>query len=434
MNYKFSPSISQTNETSYRTINYPNINSLSIIPSHNMQNTETDSTNKSPKHLYHLTTHRPLMINKKDLFLDEDDTKNNENFQIFLDNLFNKEESTADIDEKFLRKEENSSINSNKKFFLGKIKLNNYKYDINKNKKEEEKYYSFRDNKKIQNKINTKVNNKDYFQLQYKLKNFLFSIPIKSKKQIIYNNNNYKDKDYYKNDFDSTNDILKSFQNEKKNIGIDCKISDYYNNKVNKAKKRNNTTDGNLNKLTQTFSFKQFDGEMLNNLIELGKLDKKSKKTKNNSFNHFNKYVPEIRIPKIIFYSRNIREKKDKIEEKKLNTMKEKVIHFLKDKKYNLVPKNTHNNNKKINKNNKSDINNIYCKNILNPFEKIKLIYGNGANLIPYLENFDKNYKKKMKKNRLNINNKKNIFSSLKSKNKNKNCSNININCIYDII
>ena len=113
--------------------------------------------------------------------------------------------------------------------------------------------------------------------------------------------------------------------------------------------------------------------------------------------------------------------------------MKENVMHFLKDKKYNLVPKNTYNNNKKIN-NNKCDINNIYSKDILNPFEKIKLIYGGGTNIIPYLVNFDKNYKKKMKKNRLNINNKKNIFSSLKSKNKNKNCSNININCIYDII
>ena len=421
MKYNFSPSIYQTNEASYRTINYPNINSLSIIKNHNKQNTETNSTNKSPKLLYHLTIHRPLMNNKKDLFLDEDDTKNNENFQIFLDNLFNKEDNTTNIDEKFLRNEENLSINSNKKFFLGKIKLNSYKYDINKNKKEEEKYYSFRENKKIKNKITTKINNKDYFQLQYKLKNFLFSIPKKSKKQIIYNNNNYNNKDYYKNNFDSTNDILQSFQTEKKNIGIDCKISDYYN------KKRNNTSN-NLNKLTQTFSFKQFDGEMLNNLIELGKSDKKSKKTKNNSFNHFNKYVPEFKIPKIIFYSRNNQEKKDKITEKKLNTMKENVIHFLKDKKYNLVPKNTFNNNKKINNTN------IYSKDILNPFEKIKLIYGGGTNLIPYLVNFDKNYKKKMKKKRLNINNKKNAFSSLKSKNKNKNFSKININCIYDII
>ena len=421
MKYNFSPSIYQTNEASYRTINYPNINSLSIIKNHNKQNTETNSTNKSPKLLYHLTIHRPLMNNKKDLFLDEDDTKNNENFQIFLDNLFNKEDNTTNIDEKFLRNEENLSINSNKKFFLGKIKLNSYKYDINKNKKEEEKYYSFRENKKIKNKITTKINNKDYFQLQYKLKNFLFSIPKKSKKQIIYNNNNYNNKDYYKNNFDSTNDILQSFQTEKKNIGIDCKISDYYN------KKRNNTSN-NLNKLTQTFSFKQFDGEMLNNLIELGKSDKKSKKTKNNSFNHFNKYVPEFKIPKIIFYSRNNQEKKDKITEKKLNTMKENVMHFLKDKKYNLVPKNTFNNNKKINNTN------IYSKDILNPFEKIKLIYGGGTNLIPYLVNFDKNYKKKMKKKRLNINNKKNAFSSLKSKNKNKNFSKININCIYDII
>jgi hypothetical protein len=432
MNYKFSTSLSQTNEASYRTINYPNINSLSLIQNHSKQNTEANSTNKSPKFLYHLTIHRPLMNNKNDLFLDEDDTKNNENFQIFLENLFNKEENTTNIDEKLLRNEENSSINSNKKFFLGKIKLNNYKYDINKNKKEEEKYYSFRDNKKVKNKINTKINNKDYFQLQYKLKNFLFSIPKKSKKQIIYNNNNYNDKDYYKNNFDSTNDILQSFQTEKKNIGIDCKISNYYNNKVNKAKKRNNTPS-NLNKLTQTFSFKQFDGEMLNNLIELGKLDKKSKKTKNNSFNHFSKYVPEFKIPKIIFYSRNNQEKKDKITEKKLNTMKENVMHFLKDKKYNLVPKNTYNNNKKINNNN-CDINNIYSKDILNPFEKIKLIYGGGTNIIPYLVNFDKNYKKKMKKKRLNINNKKNIFSSLKIKNKHKNCSNININSIYDII
>ena len=76
MNYKFSPLLSQTNEASYRTINYPNINSLSIIQNHSKQNTETNSTNKSPKLLYHLTIHRPLMNNKKDLFLDEDDTDN----------------------------------------------------------------------------------------------------------------------------------------------------------------------------------------------------------------------------------------------------------------------------------------------------------------------------------------------------------------------
>lgn len=426
--HKYSPTITQANETSYRTINYSNINTLSFVPKQNKYSLETNRANQCQKLSYHLTTYRSSMNNKKNFLLDEDDTKNNENFQIFLDNLLKKEESPTNLDKKNFRSDENPSIYSNKKFFLEKINANNYKYDINNNKKEEEKYYSFRDNKKIKNKIKTKKNN-NYFQLKYKLKNFLFSIPKKSKKQIIYNDDiNYKPKDNNEKYFDSTNDILQSFQIEKKNIGIDCKINDY---NFNKTKKRNNTSNNNLAKLTQTFSFKQFDGEMLNNLIELGKVNKKTKKIKNNSFNHINKYVPEYKVPKIIFYSGNKSDKKDKITEQKLNTMKENAIHFLKDNKYNIISANSYK-NKKININN-SDYNSIYSKEILNPFEKIKLIYGNGKNLIPYLQNFDKSYRKKIKKKKLNINNKKNIFSTLKNKNKNKNYSNINIKCIYNV-
>ena len=82
-----------------------------------MQNTETDSTNKSPKLLYHLATHRPLMNNKKYLFLNENDTKNNETFHISLDNLFNKEESNTVLDTKLLENKKIPVLILIKKFF-----------------------------------------------------------------------------------------------------------------------------------------------------------------------------------------------------------------------------------------------------------------------------------------------------------------------------
>ena len=433
-NNKYSPSYSQANEISYKTINYPNINTLSSIQNQNKQKLEKNTIDECQKLLYQLTNYRPSMNNKKDFFFDEDDIKNNKNFQIFLDNLLTKEKSVINLDKKYMGNEENSSIHSNKKFFLEKINNNINKNDVNNNNKkeeEEDKYYSFVGNKS-KNKIIIKTNNDyiDYFPFQYKLKNFINSIPKKSRKQIIINNKDYSstnnDLEYNKKYLDSTKNILQSLT-EKKTIGVDCKMNDYF---LNKHKKRNNNTNDNLTKLTQTFSFKQFDGQMLNKLINLGKLEKKVNKNKNNSFNHIKKYIPEYKIPKIIFYSRN-NDTKDKKTEYKLNTMKENVIHFLKDN--NLTSKNIYNSNIKdlnINNNNSHNNNNFYKKEIFNPIEKKKLIYGNERNLIPYLKTFEKSYKIKMKKKKLSISNKKSIFSNLKNKNKNKNISKINIKSV----
>ena len=43
---KYSPSITQTNETSYRTINYPNINTLSFFQSKNINKIEKNQKSK----------------------------------------------------------------------------------------------------------------------------------------------------------------------------------------------------------------------------------------------------------------------------------------------------------------------------------------------------------------------------------------------------
>ena len=85
-NNKYSPSYSQANEISYKTINYPNINTLSSIQNQNKQKLEKNTIDECQKLLYQLTNYRPSMNNKKDFFFDEDDIKNNKNFQIFLDN------------------------------------------------------------------------------------------------------------------------------------------------------------------------------------------------------------------------------------------------------------------------------------------------------------------------------------------------------------
>ena len=384
MDNKYSPSITQTNEASYRTINYPNINTLSFIQSINN--------------------------NKNNLF-DEDDTKNNENFVTFLDNLLNKEESTKYLETENFQNEDNSSTHSNKIFFLKKINTkNNIKnYKINNNKKEEEIYYSFRNNK-IKNKSFSKINN-DFFPFQYRLKNFMISIPKKSRQQIIYNKNI--------NTFDYQNNILYAYNTEKKSVGINCQINDYF---LNEPKKANNESDD-INKLGNNLSLKQIDGRMLNKYNNYDKSYKKTKKIKNNkkSLNHIIKFFPDNKIPKIIFYSRN-NYIKDREEKHKLNTMKENVMHFLKDKShYSITKKHSSNTNNNVrNINDKNHLNkigkNFPSKISYNLFSKIKLIYGNEKNLISYLKSFEKNYKKNINIKKLNLNNKKKIFSSLKNK------------------
>ena len=412
MDNKYSPSITQTNETSYRTMNYPNINTLSFIQSKNNNKTEKNQKSNCQK-LFQLNSHRSTINNKKNNNLfDEDDTKNNENFVTFLDNLLNKDESSNYLKSENLPNEDNSSIHSNHNFFLKKINTkNNIKiYNINNNKKEEDIYYSFRNNK-IKNKSSTKINN-DVVPFQYRLKNFMNSIPKKSRQQIIYNNIN-------KNNIDFKNNILQTFNTEKKSIGINCQINDYF---LNKQKKCSNENNDDILKLGQNLSLKQIDGRMLNKYETYIKSDENAKKNKNKT--NITKYLPDNRIPKIIIYSRN-KVIKDRETEHKLNTMKENVMHFLKDKSHHSSTKknsnyitNFRNINEKNNLNKNVTIGNIFpSKTSYSPFLKFKLIYGNNKNLISYLKSFEKNYKKKINKKKLNMNNKRKLFSTLKNKN-----------------
>ena len=196
-------------------------------------------------------------------------------------------------------------------------------------------------------------------------------------------------------------------------------MSDYF------LKNKKTFINDNISKLAQTFSLKEIDGKTLNN-IETENIEKKYKKYKNNSFNHIKKCIPENKIPKIIFFSRN-NDKKDKETKHKLNTLKEKAYHFLKDKStYSLISKNSY----KTNFNEKTELtkynSNYFSKNINSPINKLKLIYSNERNIMPFLKLFEKNYKKKMKKKKMNINkNKKNMFSSLKN-----NYYNNNMKCL----
>ncbi len=237
-----------------------------------------------------------------------------------------------------------------------------------------------------------------------------------------------KNIDINKNYSDSNKNILLSFNSEKKNVGIDCKINDYF---LIKTKNKNNINNNDIIELPQTLSLKQFDGRMLN---ELNNIKKKSKRNKNNSFNLIKKHISECKIPKIIFYSRN-NDMKDKKTQKKLNTMKEKAIHFLKDKTQNsftskksfIINNNNISDKKGLNLN--TDSINYFCKEINNLNEKFRLTYSNEKNLMPYLKTFEKNYKKKKTKKILSINNKKYLKDLFNSFN-NKNSYDINIKCV----
>ena len=410
MDNKYSPSITQTNETSYRTTNYPNINTLSFFQTNNNKMEKNQRT--YCQKLFQLNSHRSTINNRKKNLFDEDDIKNNENFVTFLDNLLNKEESSKYLKRENFPNEDNSSIHSNKNIFLKKINTINVikNYNINNNRKEEDIYYSFRNNK-IKNKSFSKINN-DFFPFQYRLKNFMISIPKKSRQQRIYNNINI-------NRIDFKNSILQTYNTEKKSVGINCQINDYSYN-INKQKKSDD-----LIKLGLNLTLKQIDGRMLNQYENLVKSNKKEKKSHNKKkpLNHIIKYFPDVKNTKIIFYSRNYI--KDKETEHKLNTMKENVIHFLKGKRnYSITQKHSSNANIIRNVNEKNYLNknlingnNFPSKTSYSPFSKFKLIYGNEKNLISYLKSFEQNYKKKMNIKKLNMNKKKKLFYSLKNRN-----------------
>jgi hypothetical protein len=251
-----------------------------------------------------------------------------------------------------------------------------------------------------------------------------------------------------KKNFSTLNQILGSFQKDKKEYGINCKINDFLFD-VNKNKKKDNLNRkirnnvDYLTKFTQTFSLKEIDGRMLNELIQIENTEKtkkiKNKNNKNNSFNQIRKYNPSYKIPNIIFHSRNNNiDKMEKENKLKLITMKENALLFLKDKaQFNLTAKNTYNtstekldlNNNKNNTNfsnketnNISKINNICTSpNINNNINKEK-------NLKPIMKSLDKHYNKKAKRQIIKLGIDKKSFCT---SNKIRDNFNINdINCI----
>ena len=420
--------------SSYIRINYHTINSLSNL-SPKSKNDE-NIRNIPNKMLFQLGNHNLIMNNKREHYLDEDDTKNNENFKIFMSTLLNKEEENeVNAENKNMTNNEESNIRSNQKYFIKKLEeknINNFDIsNINNSITKEEFYYSFRDNKflnKIKNKSFSKIKN-DLTLYKYKYKNYISSIPKRNNRQKIYSiSNRYytnsNELDIHKNNinnkknFSTLNQILGSFQRDKKENGINCKINDFLFDKDRNKKKENlnrknrNNVDY-LTKLTQTFSLKEFDGKMLNELIQIENTEKtkkiKNKNNKNYSFNQIRKYNSSYKIPNIIFHSRNNNfDKMEKENKLKLMTMKEKVILFLKDKaQFNLTAKNTYNtsiekfdlNNNRNNTNffnketnNVSKINNICTSpNINNSINKDKILKS-------ILKNVNKNYNKKAKR------------------------------------
>ena len=161
--YLLLPKASDT--SSYIRINYHTINSLSNLSPKNKN--DENSRNIPKKMLFQRGNHNLIINNKKEYYLDEDDTKNNENFKIFMSTLLNKEEeSEVNLENKNIANYEESNIRSNQKYFIKKLKeknINNFDIsNINNSIAREEFYYSFRDNKflnKIKNNSFSKIKN-----------------------------------------------------------------------------------------------------------------------------------------------------------------------------------------------------------------------------------------------------------------------------------
>ena len=433
MNNIYCPSFTQTNEISYKTINYPSIKKKSFASSENKLNIEEKQETPCQKLLCQLSGYRTMKNNKKNFILDEDDIKNNENFKLFMNNLLNKEDST----EAFLNSNivnnninnystNNTNIHSNKDFFNNKKTEISFKIYNNKNKKEEDLLYTFYHNK-LRNKTCIKIRN-DAFPLHFDIKKYIDSMPKKINQQVMHDTdkNNNNDLDIDKNKVDEKNSLL-AFPKEKISVGINCKIIKKRNSKL----QFKNKIKDSISQLSSTFSLKEFDGRMLNNSKlnqTFGNIPKK--KNKNNSFNQIKKNIPEFKIPKIIFFSRN---RDIKQTEHKLNTMKENVLHFLKDKSYDsLTGKKIINNLYEKNDFNNSKYNTTgkISKNVLNPKAIIKYFLRNEFYLMPYIKNFEKSYNKKIQKRNLDIRNKKIFYSSFKNKdyyNMNNNLKNVTI-------
>ena len=194
-----SRNLTQTSELLYKTINYRN----NKIP---LTTKNKHFSQKLSSKFFNLTLKRNS---------DEDDIKNNQNFKLFMDNLFKKDEDNNEI----------SSIHSNKIFF-GKEK-NNY------------------------NIINNYLSPRNQKSENYLLK----------KENKTHNNENIKN-----------NEI------EKRSIGLECNIINIFNEKRNKSRnftfRKENSIFDNTSKNIQTFSFQEFDGKMLSKIKEKNSLKK----------------------------------------------------------------------------------------------------------------------------------------------------------------
>lgn len=274
MSKKNTQSLIQMNETSYKTINYLN------------KNFAFSTKNKFSNKIKSIQFFNMTLRSKN---LDEDDTKNNQNFKKFMENLFKKDEDINEI----------SSIHSNKIFF-GIEKKN----------------------------INEKTNSK-------KINNIFMSSRNKRKEFSWKENNTAVNNNYNKEE-------TKKIEINKRSIGSECNLINFIKDKRKKNTrnfaygKDNSIFSDNTTTNIQTFSFREFDGKMLLNKInekkyfkKLEKIPKKHKKI--NSYNCIRKMIPKNLIPKVMFQSRNIikREKENKM---KLMAIKENAILFLKEK------------------------------------------------------------------------------------------------------
>ena len=466
MNKNFFPTKTQTNEiSSYIRYKYPFINTLSY------QNKNNKIIQKIHFHKlpFQLNNHYTKNINKKNFFEDEDDTKNNENFKVFMDSLLNKEDLNENIENEKLLISGNSNINCSNNFILKKINNNSIDNTINStSKKEEDFYYSFHENKflkKNNNKNNFKIKT-DILHNKYKVKNFMLSLPKKNAKKLLSNinnkhilevinnkgtelndNNKNKNKDFdidknSNSNYISISNFLKSFQkNEKKNFGIDLKKERLYQDKDkdkdNKRKNLNtikNTSitncDDYLTKMTQTFSLKEFDGKMLNDLVKIDTTPKKNKdRKKNNSYNYLKRFIPDYKIPKIIFYSKN-KDKKDKQRGQRLLEIKEKALLFLKDKSQNSLTlfnvaddKFNLNVSRNINFNSNYFLSGTNYSNINMPSKTNKKIE---ENVNPFFNSVDRYRINRTKRQTIHIDNKKKKFSPYKTEDNYNNINNIN--------
>ena len=411
-NKYFSP-IPRSNEVlSYLNAHYPTFNTVSNKSSMNIFKKENNRKNSIQKLIFERNNHQCLKMNhKKNIMLDEDDTKNSENFKLFMDSLLSKENSDDISNNKNSINSNNSINHSTNNFFMNKL---NYNINHKCSKKEDDLYYSFHDNKYISSfpkkrlrEILCDIDNNKNIDIK---KNSDFKINID--KFVIKNTN-----------FNSLDNILNQFQTKTKNVGIDCKISEDYLfekakernitfNPNHRNKKNNKNIKNNRNKndkLTQTFSLREFDGRMIHKLIKVGDNAKNSKKNNSKIF-LLNKNKPDFKMPKIIFYSRNSNLNKENMHQ--LMTMKENAILFLKDKTENHFSTKDSNTlkNKNINFNNMH-----FSKETYVPLTKLKR-FNKEKNQIPFFKRFEKYYLKKPKKKMNSVDSKKNMLTKFNKK------------------